>query len=301
MPIPETTSAEAFDRYVGGKILRTSRGEAWRELKVSIIAPDRDVDMVALPAVSEPFLAWTMSGAAEFDERENGGPWITHAIRKGSMFLTSGGAPYDCRWRAVGTEPFLTMAVFIALPLQQRALAEVHGSEAAHVRLRDLSAFTDETLDCYMEQVHAELLREQASPLLVQGLAQSIAVYLARNYAGRIIGPQSESPALPGFKVRQITEWMAANLAEEFSLDGLAARVKLSKFHFQRLFKKATGLSPSRYQLNLRMNTARRLLRETNRSVIVVALEVGYTNPSHFAQLFRRQTGQTPSDYRRRR
>src|SRR6185295_2006601 len=45
MPIPETTSAEAFERYVGGKCLRACRGEAWRDIKAWIIAPPRVVDM----------------------------------------------------------------------------------------------------------------------------------------------------------------------------------------------------------------------------------------------------------------
>jgi AraC family transcriptional regulator len=49
------------------------------------------------------------------------------------------------------------------------------------------------------------------------------------------------------------------------------------------------------------MDAARRLLRETKKSVVTVALEVGYTNPGHFAQLFRRETGLSPSDYRRQR
>lgn len=94
---------------------------------------------------------------------------------------------------------------------------------------------------------------------------------------------------------------MAANVDEEFNLDRLAAQVGLSKFHFHRLFKRATGVSPSRYHINLRMDVARRLLRETKKSVVAVALEVGYANPSHFAQLFRRETGLSPSDYRRQR
>jgi AraC-like DNA-binding protein len=51
----------------------------------------------------------------------------------------------------------------------------------------------------------------------------------------------------------------------------------------------------------LRMEEARRLLRETKTSVIDVALEVGYTDPSHFARLFRRETGLPPSEYRRKR
>ena len=49
------------------------------------------------------------------------------------------------------------------------------------------------------------------------------------------------------------------------------------------------------------MDEAKRLLRETKQSVVAVALDVGYANPSHFAQLFRRETGPSPSDYRRQR
>ena len=49
------------------------------------------------------------------------------------------------------------------------------------------------------------------------------------------------------------------------------------------------------------MDAARRMLRETKKSVVEIALDVGYTNPSHFAKLFRRQTGLSPSDYRQQR
>ncbi len=299
--VPETTSAEAFERYVGGKCLVACRGKAWRDIKACIIAPPRDVDMVHLPSVSEPFLAWTVSGEARFQEREGKQPWVTHRIKKGSFFLTSGGAPYDCRWQAVGTEPFQSMAVFIGLPLLQRALAEVFGADAPRARLRDLSAFHDAPLNSLMERVHEELHRRKASPLFLQGIAQSIAIHLARNYAGTASASSGGSAALPGFKLRQITDWMAENLAEEFNLDQLAAQAKLSKFYFNRLFKSALGVSPSHYHINLRMDAARRLLRETKKSVVEIALDVGYVNPSHFAQLFRRETGLSPSDYRQQR
>jgi AraC family transcriptional regulator len=75
----------------------------------------------------------------------------------------------------------------------------------------------------------------------------------------------------------------------------------MSEFHFNRLFKRATGVPPSQYQIKLRMDAARRLLRETKKSVITIAIEVGYSNPSHFARLFRKENGLSPSDYRRQR
>jgi AraC family transcriptional regulator len=301
MPVPETTSAEAFERYVGGKCLRAGHGEEWRDIKAWIIAPPRNVDVLPLPSVSEPFLAWVISGDVDFQEREGQRPWITHRIKKGSFFLTSGGAPYDCRWQAVTAEPFETMMVFIELPLLQRAFEEVFGADAPFVRLRDISAFTDAALNALMELLHGELMRRKASPLFVQGLAQAVAIHLARNYADPVRELRRGSPSLPGYKLRQITDWMAGHLAEDFNLDQLAAQAGLSKFYFNRLFKSAMDMSPSRYQITLRMDEARRRLRETKKSVGEVALDVGYANPSHFAQLFRRETGLAPSDYRRQR
>lgn len=301
MSVPETTSAETFWRYAGGTCLFEGRGEAWRDIKAWLTALPPVVDTLRIPSVSEPFLAWTTSGEVDFQEREDGRPWITNRIRKGSFFLTTGGAPYDVRWRAVSDEPFETMLVFVELPVLQGALDEVFGDDAANARLRDASAFNDEALNALLGLLRSELMRGQASPLFVQSLARMIAVHLAREYGETGGEPHGSSPSLPGHKLRQITDWMAEHLAEEFSLDRLAAQAGLSKFHFQRLFKAATGVTPSCYQIDLRMEEARRLLRETRMSVLDVALEVGYTNPSHFAQLFRRETGLSPSDYRRQR
>jgi AraC family transcriptional regulator len=201
----------------------------------------------------------------------------------------------------VTSEPFETIYVFVELPLLQRAMEEVFGADAAQAQLRDVSAFTDVTLDSLMERLRDELMRRQASPLYVQGIAQAIAIHLARNYGETVEESRSSSPSLPGYKLRQITDWMAEHVAEDFNLARLAAQAGLSRFHFQRLFKSAIGVSPSRYHINLRMNVARRLLRETKKNVVDVALDVGYANPSHFAKLFRRETGLSPGDYRQQR
>jgi len=299
MPIPDKTSVEAYLPFTKAKCLRPSRGKAWRDLKAWITQPLRETDTLPMPAVSEPYLAWTFSGEAEFQEREGNGPWITHRIKKGSFFLTTGGGPYECRWKALTPEPFLAMMTFVELPLLRRAMEEVFGAQAPKVRLRDLSAFTDPDLSWMMEGVRQELMARRASVLRVQGLAQLIATHLARNYAEIQQDTQIGSPSLPGFKLKQVTDWIESHLDAEFDLERLAAQTGLSKFHFHRLFKQATGMSPAKYQLTARMNEARRRLRETRQSIVAVALDLGYSSPSHFAQVFRRETRMTPSEYRR--
>jgi AraC family transcriptional regulator len=301
MNVPETTSAENLARYIGSKILATGKGNAWRDIQAWILLNPPSVKAFTHPAVSEPYIAWTISGEVDFQEREGGRPWSTHRIKKGSFFLTTGGPPYECRWKAVTPEPFESMMVILGVPLLDRAMAEVFGPKAPAARLRDLSGFTDPALESWTGLLRDELGRRKASALFVQGIAQAIAVHLARNYAEVTGGPRSASPSLPGYKLKQVLDWMAEHLADGFSLDDLAAMAGLSKFYFDRLFKSATGVSPSRYHTTLRVEEAKRLLRENGTSVIDVAIEVGYATPSHFAQVFRRETGLSPSDYRRQR
>jgi AraC family transcriptional regulator len=54
----------------------------------------------------------------------------------------------------------------------------------------------------------------------------------------------------------------------------------------------------SRIVTRERVTRAQQLIRETSRSLIEIALDVGYTSPSHFAQVFRRVVGMTPTEFR---
>ena len=57
-------------------------------------------------------------------------------------------------------------------------------------------------------------------------------------------------------------------------------------------------MSPLQFVMRERITRAQQLMRETSRSIIDVALEVGYTSPSHFAKVFRRVTGVGPNEFR---
>jgi AraC family transcriptional regulator len=98
MPVPDTTSAEALDCYAVEKKIAASKGPAWRDIQLCIISLPPVAEVFTMPSVHEPFIVWTTSGEAETQERENNGPWLTSRVKRGSMFLTAAGAPYDFRY-----------------------------------------------------------------------------------------------------------------------------------------------------------------------------------------------------------
>ncbi|MEH0196472.1 helix-turn-helix domain-containing protein [Caulobacter sp. CCNWLY153] len=292
------SSAEALDQRLAGRALARGRGPAWKDLVVQLYSRDPVETGVVVPAVAEPLIVWVLSGAAVVEERELGGSWAANTVRVGDFFLTTSTTPYELRWRSTHpSEPFEVMHLYLGLEILRRAAEDVDGPGAS-LALREVSGERDAVLSHLLEPLRLELAQEgRPSALLVQGLAQALAVHLRRNYADRA-QPARRPSALPAYRLRRVIEAMEERLAEPFSLSTLAQAAAMSPFHFSRLFKAATGLSPSRYFIRLRMARARRLLRETQASIIEIGLEVGYASPSHFAQIFRREVGVTPSDYR---
>ncbi len=80
------------------------------------------------------------------------------------------------------------------------------------------------------------------------------------------------------------------------SLDGLAAAAGLGRFALLRAFQRRFGLPPHAYQLQLKIERARTLLR-SGQSAAWVAGELGFCDQSHFTRHFKRILGVTPGDY----
>ncbi len=80
----------------------------------------------------------------------------------------------------------------------------------------------------------------------------------------------------------------------------VAQRVNLSPWHFTRLFKAETAVSPKRYVRCLKITKAQELLSETFLSVKEIAANVGFGDRSHFSRDFKKMCGKAPSDFRAR-
>src|SRR5688500_2112276 len=86
--------------------------------------------------------------------------------------------------------------------------------------------------------------------------------------------------------------------AEPLDVRAVAAVVYLSEAHFIRSFRQVFGETPHRYLQRRRVERSMFLLRETDRSVTDVCLDVGFTSLGTFSRTFREIVGETPSHYR---
>ena len=99
-------------------------------------------------------------------------------------------------------------------------------------------------------------------------------------------------------RVEQAIHYLENNFQDQPSLDEIAASVHLSKYHFQRLFKRWAGVSPTRFLHYLTVEYAKERLR-ASRSVFDTSLDAGLSSPSRLHDLFVSFEAVTPGDYKK--
>jgi AraC-like DNA-binding protein len=86
--------------------------------------------------------------------------------------------------------------------------------------------------------------------------------------------------------------------AEPLDVRTVAAVAHISPAHFSRCFRTVFGETPHRYLQRRRVERSMLLLRETERSVTDICIDVGFTSLGTFSRTFRKIVGETPSGYR---
>ncbi len=86
--------------------------------------------------------------------------------------------------------------------------------------------------------------------------------------------------------------------AEPIGVGEMAVAAGLSRAHFSRAFSRAFGESPKAYLMTRRLERAATRLRNTDRSVVAICLDVGLVGLGSFTTSFKRHFGKTPTEYR---
>ena len=97
---------------------------------------------------------------------------------------------------------------------------------------------------------------------------------------------------------RRVRDRINDSIGVPVSVADLAQICVLSRAHFSKAFHARVGMAPATYVRLIKMRAAVERLRYSNQSIIDIALELGYSNPSKFAAAFRGVFGVTPMEWR---
>lgn len=136
---------------------------------------------------------------------------------------------------------------------------------------------------------HNQLMTDfQAASLISQLLSECVLSTMTTAKAGDV--PQI---------VHNVRMYLLNNYREKNTLEELGARFNINPYYLQKQFKRHVGMSPTEYQIFLRMARAKELIRGTKLSVTEIAYAVGIENLGYFTRQFKQQEGMTPQEYRK--
>jgi len=144
---------------------------------------------------------------------------------------------------------------------------------------------------------HMEALSSAASPLRSEVLALGL---IERVIMG-MTGDRCTLTAPTGRETRRVVEairLVESDAGRPLQLKEMAASAGMSKYHFLRVFRRLTGVTPHRYLISARLRRAALALASSRRPVIAIALDSGFGDLSTFNKTFRAAFGLTPTQYR---
>ena len=152
-------------------------------------------------------------------------------------------------------------------------------------------------------------------PVAVNRLLNIIEFYLSLRNADRNIRrpiglDDHQYPARPPLRdiaadhplgIRKALQFIDGNFMTKIDLGSTADKACLSRFHFSRVFKRTTGVTYQEFITVCRVEKAKEMLKDRNRTVTDIAYAVGYDDPNNLIRNFKKHTGLTPTEYRNNR
>ncbi|NKB18828.1 MAG: helix-turn-helix transcriptional regulator [Pseudanabaena sp. CRU_2_10] len=214
---------------------------------------------------------------------------------KGDSCITPAKIPFFARWDR--DDRFLQIR--IASRFIQSVAREALAMNPDRLELRPEFRTRDRQIEAIGMMLLSELQQENiGGRLYIESLANVLAVHLIRQYASVEPRLTVYEGGLPERQVLRVFEYINENLNQDIKLADLAQLLDISQFHFSHLFKQAIGISPYQYLIQQRIERAKQLLKQTERSIMEIALECGFNSHSHLSKQFRQLTGITPTAYR---
>lgn len=105
-------------------------------------------------------------------------------------------------------------------------------------------------------------------------------------------------PTFPDALIKTL-QTMESHIDDPLTTQQLATSVTLSRRQLERLFQQYLGTSPAKYYLHLRLSRAHQLLRQSNASILNIAIACGFSSNAHFSHSFKDYYGVSPSKARR--
>lgn len=291
-----SSTVQEIDRVVGCPTIEASSDQGWSNLSVRRMAhPGFEGRNAPMP---EHVVVGYLNKPVRIERR-------IERVHRESLARHGSLTTIPARWetRVHVHAPVEVIHVYIS-PERLGAMAEENGLGRDAAELSDRLAVPDPTGAQLLALLAGELHKTGPTDLLfAEHLSELFCLHMLRQHSrsSKAVEPPPRVGGMSPRRLKRVLDHVMGHLDGPIRLGDLVAEAGLSRTHFLRTFKQATGLAPHQFVTERRIEKAKALLDTTDLPVIEVGMRSGYDRPDHFASVFRRVTGVSPREWRRQR
>lgn len=279
-----TLGMELLTASVDGRAVSTAHGDCFKpDLSIEAIGSARGVFVANFDAEADfrDLPRWQIAATKD---------WLSAIHASGGVIAGSESAASFLAQTCMPDNGLVSLPVDVQVPFKRRR-PDIHfapeDSVCEHNRV-----ITAGTVGRELEML-CRFLGATMSPAAAQWFAKRIGVVIPH--------AEAEFPLLECHDplVARTQSWMRDRYWQQVSVRDAALYSAVSERTLTRRFRKALGVAPHRFLIDVRIDAAKRLLARTQLSVAEVASLVGYPDLRHFRQIFEQNIGKSPAQFRK--
>lgn len=282
----------ADSKYVTGIRQSTSKELGWDNILAErwVHAPGNFND--TNPHVTEVVVM--LAGSIRV-RRRGDGRLQNHVASPGTIWLCPAGIEEDLI--KVDGSSFDAIHLFLPANLLNTTVLEEYDLDPDSVHIQYDGGFHDPLIEHIGRSIANELDNpSQGSNLTVDCLRTALSAYVIQKHSSvsQRIQTTRTLGALDTKRLRRVTSYIKEHISQKISLAQLATEAQLSPYHFSRAFKIATGFTPHAYVVQCRVEQAKCLIKQGNKTLEYISFVTGFSSQSQMTRVFNKVLGISP-------
>lgn len=234
------------------------------------------------PRPTNALILFSGCSAKYFDNKTK----LSITIPKGSLFYIPEGATYS--WTFLDCEPQKVSTVLFEFILSDNDSKKIQVGDKAQIL--DISGYN------LYEGLFKNLVSELSRPVISTAGVKSAAYNLIGVLSGE--GRVSNTNNAKLQSISKGILYLESDPDQTKSIKDIAAMCNMSVGYFERLFKEYSGITPTLYRIQKKMQRAKLLLSNEALNIDQIAFQLGFEDTAYFCRVFKKQNGCTPTEYR---
>ncbi|GEM_PF-2314419 len=286
---------------IPGKVGVTSQNQGWRNIVFNEMIFSREIKQGegTVAATKLHRMGLMYQGRIKGESSINRGKWRKSTLAAGDLYMLPAEHEAEWMWSTIGRERLRYLGFHFSPELLRETIENVFDKEPDTFEFTTDLQWRDSVLSQLISSIYIELRQNrQVDPLYIETVSHFLSAQIVHHLSQKKLLSDSGKKGLTPKLLKRVVDYIEDSLSQRITIAELAAHANMSVYHFVRMFKVATGVTPHQYIIYQRMQRADQLLNQTDFSITQIGIEVGYDVAGNFSAAYKKYRGVSPKTYR---